>query len=530
MATSHIFNGKNIKLPGAYSSIKSISASAMTSTDYGKVLIVNTNPNLSFGGSIKGELTKGNMAIYRMRTLDEAQSLLRSGKLWNLCEPLFRPSLSEGASGVSELLYINALTTTAPKLTITLQDEGKIEIKVKDEGTTGNGVATDGNVLTAGYAISLGTGIRDTSKYIVSIYRSTYKGLSSDKYAWDGNDIPANELVCQSPEIATVDEFVAWSKTDKNFNDGFVLSDSSAGSFATEDKNTNAFVLAKEGTATYNATELTTVLDLLQDVDFNILLSLNTDGAEGSDTINAKFQYFVQSETKYPKYLAIPGAEEFSKNLTSAASLNSQRVWLIYGQPRTSASYIPVGYRVQDSTYMAALIVGRIAGLAPQIPPAFKDLNVVGLEKSLTVFEQEDCLDKGVLTAVYDSDLSSFVILRGVNTLQNNTTLQNSDGSSFSIQITRICSQLNQDIVMNIKKQIFGDQNGVNANTVSEEYLTDWINVFLTSKVATATQDNLILSFSDVNVRREGDTYWCSYKFQTNSEIAFIFLTGFAIN
>ena len=82
----------------------------------------------------------------------------------------------------------------------------------------------------------------------------------------------------------------------------------------------------------------------------------------------------------------------------------------------------------------------------------------------------------------------------------------------------------------NIKKQIFGDQNGVNANTVSEEYLTDWIKVFLTSKVATETQDNLILSFSDVSVRREGDTYWCSYKFGTNSEIAFIFLTGFAIN
>ena len=71
MATSHIFNGKNIKLPGAYSSIKSISSSAIISTSYGKVLIVNTDPTLSFGGSINGELTKGNAALYRVRTLDE---------------------------------------------------------------------------------------------------------------------------------------------------------------------------------------------------------------------------------------------------------------------------------------------------------------------------------------------------------------------------------------------------------------------------------------------------------------------------
>lgn len=529
MATSHIFNGKNIKLPGAYSSIKSISSSAMISTSYGKVLIVNTDPTLSFGGSINGELTKGNAALYRVRTLDEAQSLLRSGRLWNLCEPLFRPSLNEGVSGVSELLYINALTTTAPKFTITLADKGEIEIKIKDEGTTNNGVARD-NILTAGYAISLGTGIRDTSKYIISIYRSTYKGLASDKYAWDGNEIAANELVCQSPEISSVDEFVAWTKVDKNFNEGFVLSKSTAGTFAAADKTTNSFVLATGGTAVYNVTDLKAALDLLQNMDFNILLSLNIDKAVGSDTINAKFQYFVQSETKYPRYLAIPGAKMLADNLTSATTLNSQRVWLVYGQPRTSASYIPIGYRIQDSVYMAALMVGRIAGLAPQIPPTFKDLNIVGLEKSLTVYEKEDCLDRGVLTAVYDNDLNSFVILRGINTLQNNISLQNNDGSSFSIQITRICSQINQDIVTNIKKQIFGDQNGVNANTVSEEYLTDWIKVFLTSKVATKTQDNLILSFSDVSVRREGDTYWCSYKFGTNSEIAFIFLTGFAIN
>ena len=535
MATSYVFNGRAVKLPGAYSTVKSISSTSMISTSYGKVLIVNTNPDISFGGSVNGEVTKGKRALYRFRSLNEAQSFFRSGHLWNLMEGLFRPSLNEGVYGASDLYFINALTTTAPTITPTLAS-GKLVIKVKDEGSYSNGVAESGNLIS-GYSMSITSGVKNPSLYIFSFFRGTFKGMAPDGYSWDGvskkDSMP--ELVCQSIEVASIDEFVAWATGNELFNDGFSIDSHETGALTTADKTGNTQVLALGGTATRASTDLGTTLNLVQDLDFNILLSLNEETKTGSDVINGKFQYFVQSETKYPKYLVVPGksdgtANDVAGNIEAAKAYNSQRVWLVHGIPHVRASFTSLGYRVLDTTYMAALIAGRVAGLQPQIPVTFKNLNIVGLELPLTINEQEDCIDSGVLTCVWDGELDSFIVLRGINTLQNNTSLQNPDGSWFSIQITRICSQVNQDIVVNAKKQIFGDQSGVNASTVSEVSLVDWVRVFLTSKVATATQDNLILSFSDVNVQRKGDSYWVSYKFKTNSEISFIFFTGFAIN
>lgn len=534
MATNYVFNGKVVKLPGAYSTIKSITPSAIQSNSYGRVLIINTDPGLSFGGSINGELTKGLNALYRFRTLNEARSFLRSGYLWNLAEGLFKPSRSEGVFGCSDLYFINALTTKAPTISLTANTTEVLTIKVKDEGTTSNAVVELGRLIS-GYYLQISTGVKDPLKYTISVYRGSYKGESPDKYAWDGvsKSDTNEELIFQSPEITTTSEFVQWSSSNSNFSDGFEVTKHTETNISALKVTTP--VLATGGTATYTAADLTTTLETLQDLDFNILFSLKKEGDQTADTINAKLQYFVQSATSSPKFLVIPGkstgmSSDLTDNFNTAKSYNSQRVWLVHGIPQVKTSFTPNGYRTLDTLYMAALMVGRISGLQPQIPPTFKDLNIVGLQIPLTTYQREDCLDKGVLTAVYDNELESFVILRGVNTLQNNTSIQNQDGSSFSIQITRICSQINQDIILNAKKQIFGDQQGVNVSTVSEVSLADWVRIFLTSKVATSTQDNLILSFSDVNVERKGDSYWVSYKFRTNTEVAFIFFTGFAIN
>jgi hypothetical protein len=190
----------------------------------------------------------------------------------------------------------------------------------------------------------------------------------------------------------------------------------------------------------------------------------------------------------------------------------------------------PVGYRKFDTTYLSALMVGRIVGLAPQIPGTFKNLDIDGIENPLSDIQKEDCLDAGLLTVYYDNEFEDFVILRAINTLQNNTFLQNPDGTSFSIQITRISAQLNSDLVINAKKMIFARQDGTNVFTLSTEYLKDWTKTFLTSKVATEISDNLITGFSDdINVVKEGDAYRVNYKFNTNNEIAFTFFTGYSI-
>ena len=537
MATSHFFGNKIIKLPGAYSMVKSVSPVNFSTASYSKVLIVNTNPNYAFGGSVEGTLTKGGDALYKFKSLPEARAFFKSGYMWSLVENLFRPSRLEGRQGISELQFINALKSTAPSFTLSLS-AGTLEIKVKDESANANGVKINTSAtvdtpaanLKSGYAMSIEKGVKDPSKYVLKFWQGTYKGEWSDGIAFDGlspeQSLP--ELILASPEIASVNEFKAWAIKDETFSAGFEIT-SASGDFSENDIATNAFVLAAGGSATYAAAQLTAALDLLKKGDWSILLSLNKQGASGADVINASFQHYVQSETRFKKYLAVPGADKFSDNVTAAKAFNSERVWLIHGTPRKASSLSPLGYRVYDSLTQAALVVGRIAGLPPQVPGTFKDIDVAGLENPLTDSQLEEALDAGVLVSNYDDDLGYFCITRAINTLQNNTSLQNPDGSTFSIQISRICTQLNIDVVINAKQQIFSSNETANVNTVSPIYLKNWLKSFLATKIATPQQDNLITGVESVDVERQQDALYANYAFYTNSEIAFLFFTGVSI-
>lgn len=542
MATSHYFNGKIIKLPGAYSAVKSLNKTVMSSTPYGKALIINTDPDNSFGGSINGELTKGGDALYRLRELGEAQDLLRSGKLYHITKPLFRPSRSAGVSGVSELYYINALTTTAPIITVPLTLPVALTIKVKDEGTTSAGAIGSNFGIASGYGLTIESGIRNTAKFIFKFWRGTFKGLAADGLPYDEiskvNCRP--ELVCQSPEVATMVEIKAWMDTDATFNEGFKLGTWTDGvtpySFVSGDKtDPGDSLLAASGTASYASTDLEAALLILKDLDFSALLFLEKVGDSGdNDTLAARLQYFIQSEVNGEKTCYFPGkstaaSSDLEANLTLAEGFDSKSVVLVHGTPRKNSSLSPIGYREFDSVYLNALMVGRILGLPPQVPPTYKNLDIDGLSFPLNDRQKEDCLDSGVLVTYYDNELEDFVILRGVNTLQNNASLQNPDGSSFSIQLMRISAQLNRDLVVNAKRTIFSRQDGTNRLTLSPEYLADWIDTYLSSKVATSTQDNLIIEYGNIVVVREGDAYRCTYSFSPNNEQAFMFFTGFSL-
>lgn len=554
MSTTHFFNGKTIKLPGVYSAIKSVSPANFVAASYSKALIVNVNPEYAFGGSVRGELTKGGDAVYRMRTAQEAQSFLKAGYPWYLVDCLFNPSRLEGRTGISELYFLNALTSTAPSLTMTLSGSKSFAIKVKDECAWANGekiysslpdsvADTPSENLKKGYALCIERGVRNKDKYVVQVWQGSFKGLHTDGLAWDGisERYCKPELVFVSPEVSTMQEFIDWAKTNDTFNAGFVLSALESDiTFSTADLESNKFVLATGGTATYSAEVLDEALDLMRNGDYTTIVCLDKTGTTlpgdiAIDTVHARLQIYCQKETKFPKYLAIPGistssTNDLASNVAVAKRCNSERVWLIHGEARRMATYAPLGYRVFDSVAMTALIVGRILGLPPQVPATFKDLAIDGIENPLSSLQLEDALDAGILVANYDEDLQQYCILRGINTLQNNNSLQNPDGSTFSIQISRICLQLNTDLMVNAKKEIFSSNSGANRFTVSTGYLKNWMKVFLQSKVATQLQDNLIISHSDESVERKGDAYYCSYRFETNTEIAFVFFTGFAIN
>lgn len=538
MATSHFFNNKLVKLPGAYSRIKAESPAMFANADYSKVLIINTNPDYAFGGSVNGQLTKGEDALYKFKSLPEARAFFKSGYMWYVVQQLFQPSRLQGRQGISELQVMNALTSTAPTLTMSLAS-GSLVLQVKDETTNANGVkknpsATDDRPevnLKSGYALCLEAGVKDVSKYIIKIYQGTFKGNWTDNLPFDGisaeEAIP--ELVLASPEISSVDEFVAWAATDETFQMGFAVKTSSAGNFAAADITSNKIILATGGTASYAVAQLTAAFDLLKNGDYSLLFSLNKVGGTGADTINAAFQHYVQSETRFKKYLVVAGSGTFNTDLAAAQAFNSEYVWCIYGTPRKSSSIAPLGYREFDTLSLAASVAGRIAGLPPQVPGTFKDIDIDGLKTPLTDGQLEDALDAGLMTINWDNDLKVFCITRAINTLQNNDNLQNPDGSTFSIQISRICTQLNIEVVINAKKQIFSSNDTANLFTVSTSYLKNWIKSYLSTKIATPQQDNLILGVKDVSVEKQGDALYASYEFYPNSEVAFLFFTGIAI-
>ena len=67
MASTFIFNGRQISLPGVYSTIVSGEMNPARNLDYGKVLIIDTGKySAGFGGGagINGENAQGQNAIY----------------------------------------------------------------------------------------------------------------------------------------------------------------------------------------------------------------------------------------------------------------------------------------------------------------------------------------------------------------------------------------------------------------------------------------------------------------------------------
>jgi len=175
------------------------------------------------------------------------------------------------------------------------------------------------------------------------------------------------------------------------------------------------------------------------------------------------------------------------------------------------------------------MVLGRICGLPPQVPITDKALDIDKLQASLTPTEQERALLGGILTTVWDPTRREFIVLQGVNTLQNNSYQLNPDGTSFSIQLRRIAAQLNAELIVNARLQLMSDPLGVNRNTLSEKDLVEWVKSYLGRKLATDTQDNLIISFQNVTATRDQDAYFVTYQFEANSEINKLFLTGFML-
>jgi hypothetical protein len=405
----------------------------------------------------------------------------------------------------------------------------------------------EGTILTRGYAAKVIAGIADPTKYIVQFWRGSYKGSDSQVVltapsAYDGlaEILTVPELVVQSPEVSTVQQLVTWMTDETGigftFNQYLKLKTSSIATtdeIIVDDLTTSTYIKALGGTSTFSPSDLTAALTSIGDLVFDFILADNW-GTNARSASNIAIHDWISATAKIKPDLIIGGGSvvgEWNSGSTStiatATAYDSQYATIVHG----GAKKIDIGNRAfksYKSIYKAAVLVGREAGIEPQIPLTFKNIGIEGEVHSLTAADIKLGLGAGVLMTRLDN--GSFEVVKGVNSLQNNTYLVNADGSTHSKQFARIERQLNKEIVVNAKTALLKKPNGTNRNTVSEEDVKEFVKGYLNSKVATDQVDNLIINFRAVEVTRNQDAYDITYAFEPNSEISFLFFTGTAVD
>lgn len=544
------------------------------------------------GAGIAGTLANGKDAIYLAEDIEGYTNYQKGGLLWKLANAFYYPN-GAGSRGVSQVFMAKAAatvparisftfhgaspvttthaptttvaptttlaptttahtttahptttlapTTTAAPVTTAGLGGGVFVSQVKDEGIIGNGVEGAVDLLTKGYAARMVAGSLDLNKFKIQFYLGSYKGMDPiNLIPYDGvalaDTVP--QLLVESVEFSNMSELVAWANTDATYNYYFkLMTGTVTGSGLVTSTDMDAYpgnTLAAGGTETYNTTHLDTLLDSITDLDFSIVfVDKYADNAMGTE--NGMIFTWLKNDAKYGLHMIIGGGYNNAKFTQALGSIpiaqyyNDQKVITVHGGVKKISTLVGGGFLTFDSLYKAALVCGRMANLAPQVPLTFKALDFDAEVHSLNEKDQLRGLNAGVLCTKYDSAVNAFVILQGVNTLQRNTNFINDDGTSASIQIMRIADQLNKEIVINARVQLLGQEDGVNRNTLSEKNVADWVAGYLTRRTASTTADNLILSFQDITVSTVDDAYFCTYKFTPNTEITKLFFTGFML-
>ena len=407
------------------------------------------------------------------------------------------------------------------------------------DGTAGTFAgAVDGTKLTRGYSATMSAGNDDPDAFIVKFWRGTYKGLDSNGLPWDGaleaDTFPV--LIAQSEEFIDINDFHNWMETDLSFGSIFKLTTKTVvgvGTVVTADLSANASNnLFSGGTEIYSTTELDKVLEQVQGLNYSLVIADGyADNAQSVD--NGKIlAHLAEPETFGDKMMVVGGGEDastFKKGVTNssvetAISYNTDRVIVCHGGPIKNTNYLADGFVPRTSLHKAAVVVGRIAGLAPQIPITFKTLGIDGERHQLSKKEQKQGLNYGVLMSI--SDRSLFRCVQGVNSIQDNSFLVNPNGSTHSIQLRRMMAQISTELEVNATEQLLKNPDGTNRNTLSASDVKTFTEGYLRSRTASTTVDNMVLSFRNVNVVTDNDAYKVSYDIVFNTEITKIFFTG----
>lgn len=501
-----------------------------------KATISITNPGV--GGNVitafVGGLSIGSYTVASANTIAQVVAGLAAAiTAYGLCDVFSQNSTQiviQAPRGRADLI-----NGTSPTFTVT----GSVNAIT----TTFTG-GVEGTLLTRGYGAQVQRGTKDTTKFTVKFLRGTFKGMdgiisntTEAPYDTIAETTTVPELIAQSPEVSTVQELVTWmqdtSGTGFTFDTYFKIKSYTIATLDQVLSNdlqlSTEYLKASGGSSSFSSTDLTKVLETIEDLTFDFILADNW-GTNATSTNNLAIQDWIVNTAKIKPdlYIAAGSLEgEFTTSLAVARSFNSQYVTVVHGGVKKIAAGNR-GFKEYESIYKAAALMGREAGLEPQIPLTFKNIGIEGELDMISNKRAEQALDAGLLVTKLDA--GSFEVVKGVNTLQANTYLVNADGSTHSKQFARIERQLNKEITQNAKTILLKAPNGANRNTVSVGAVEEFVKSFLNAKIATGQVDNLIIGFRAVSAKRSQDVYEVTYAFEPNSEISALLFSGIAID
>lgn len=545
MAFKIVVRGKSTAIPGVYGEIKSGVKNPSQALSYGNVCLIDTGSGAGWGGGsgINGALKNGSDAIYSFDTPQDFQSFVRGGIHWLLASPLFKPA-GVGANGstipgVSRLWYIRAATTTAAVISYTFTgggaNGGVLIFSPNDEGLTANGVLTPPSTgeLTRGYGAKFITNPLDNTTFILQVWRGTYRG--TDTYS---NDLDAAEvntkpdLIVQSIPVNNISALASWMQTDPTFLQWFTfvsVTPAGTGALTSADVSGNTgYKLASGATESFASGDLTRALTYVNNLDNTFFLCDKWGTTDGPGAFN--LMILAQALTaKYEKFIYVGGgtnANSFNQSTNSsfaiAKTFNSERAHIVHSEVYKAVNGV-AGFRQYPSIYHAAAVLGRTCGLQPQNTVAFKDIGVDGVVHNVNENEKEAAQAAGVIVSYNDTDFGRFTVLDGINSLQKNDYLIMSNGSdaiSYDQAVMRIISQINKELQLNIKIDLFGDRmSGPNRNTLNDADVITYVQNFLKQRIAKPGEDNLILSYRDVTVQTNNDVDTVFYSIVANTPI-----------
>ena len=529
MATIVNFGNKQLIEPGSSARILGGSTPTPSPSTFGNVLLIDTGVGAAYGGGggVNGTITKDKAAIYEMTDPLAAKWFFKGGIFYDLVDYLFAPT-TKGA-GIPKLIYIKG-ATTAPATKVLTFTNGAFTLRAKNEGLVGNGVITS-SLIRSGYGVKLKAGVINTAKFILEISEGTFRGLDADSEPWDGNvSTKCTPILYESSEVATLAELKAWMDSNQTFQSNFDYTSYSAtggGTIVAGDITSLSLAVFTGGTETYGSTDIDKAISYAEDIDHTFFLCDGYEANVGGANNNKILTNILGSANT--KFMVVGGSKNSTnfatQSIAAAQAYDSQNVILVHSAPQITNVTKGFGLKDKTSLHSAALVLGRIAGLSPQVPATWKDIRMSSPVHDLTKNERIQALQAGVLH-FKKVDSLGWVINQSINTLQNNTIQILPNGSSFEISIMRIAAQLNKELQSNVNKIFIGG----NANLSSPVEVKSFIENYLQGKVATKSEDDLILSYKNVVVTLNNDTLDTRYEFMPNGPVNKFLATGFMLN